>query len=278
MSVRGTAGVRTGTQPPWRFLALFVSAVIAAVVTLRLAPPTQDPSYHLFADSRSLLGIPNFADTSSNLAFVAAGVHGLFLLFRTASRRFEHGRERWPYGLAFAGAILVGIGSSVYHLSPNDTTLFWDRLPMTLVFMAVFSSVIMERLDEGIGLASLPVLLPLGASSALYWHVTGVLRPYALVQFFPLLMIPVFLLLFPSRYTGGERLWLVLGLYAAAKAAEVWDQAIFDLLGAVSGHTVKHLLAALAIAALARMLLTRTIKEPPAEEGLFRPEFPRRLP
>jgi hypothetical protein len=70
------------------------------------------------------------------------------------------------------------------------------------------------------------------------------LRLYVLVQFLPMLLIPLILLLYPSRLTRAGLLWTLLALYAAAKALEHFDTAVFEHLGLLSGHTLKHLLAA----------------------------------
>lgn len=72
----------------------------------------------------------------------------------------------------------------------------------------------------------------------LHWHVgegrgQGDLRWYALVQLFPLLAIPLMLLLFPSPYTGGGELIAAAALDATAKGFEALDAPIFAA-GAVS--------------------------------------------
>lgn len=51
----------------------------------------------------------------------------------------------------------------------------------------------------------------------------------------------------------------VIALYAVAKVAETFDQEIYDLKQIVSGHTIKHLLAAVAIYLIVRMLQKRRV-------------------
>ena len=46
---------------------------------------------------------------------------------------------------------LTGFGSSYYQWNPNDNTLFWDRLPMTLCFMAIFAAALEERANARAG-------------------------------------------------------------------------------------------------------------------------------
>ena len=80
------------------------------------------------------------------------------------------------------------------------------------------------------------------------------------MQLAPLLAAPAVIMLFPARHS--HRSWLLVGLaaYAAAKLAELADSAIFDLSGGLlGGHTIKHLLAALAAAAIHLMLLRRRV-------------------
>lgn len=105
-----------------------VSLMAVSFAGLSLLPPIpQDPHYHEFADQRTLLTIPNFWNVVSNLPFVLVGGAGL--------RKFRH--DPIP-AMLFLGILLTGFGSAYYHWYPNDDTLFWDRLPMTLVFMAIF--------------------------------------------------------------------------------------------------------------------------------------------
>src|SRR5205085_798854 len=95
------------------------------------------------------------------------------------------------------------------------------------------------------GLALLGPLMALGLGSVFYWTLTGDLRPYYLVQGYPLVAIPLLLALFPARYTRGTDLLIGVAWYAAAKLCEKYDREVYNLLGqAISGHTLKHLLSA----------------------------------
>lgn len=131
-------------------------------------------SYHVFADQRSILGIPNFGDVVSNVPFGVIGICGLLFLLRSSRNQlkmvFVDRRERWPYVLAFIGLLLTVFGSSYYHLSPDNARLVWDRLPMTIAFMAMVSAVIAERICLRAGLWLLPLLLPIGIGSVFEWY------------------------------------------------------------------------------------------------------------
>jgi hypothetical protein len=150
------------------------------------------------------------------------------------------------------GSILVGAGSAYYHYAPTSDTLVWDRLPMTVAFMGLFSIVVSDRISVSLGRWLLWPLVLAGVASVLYWDWTelqgrGDLRAYGLVQFLPMLLLP--LLLITSRGNGlrATWLWATLMTYALAKLAEHFDAAIYAATSLLSGHSLKHLLGALAI-------------------------------
>ena len=129
---------------------------------------------------------------------------------------------------------------------------------MAVAFMALFAGILAERIDVRLGLALLLPLVAAGIASVLYWAETDDLRPYYLVQFYPLLANPLLLLLFPARYTGTGFLFLALFWYVLAKVAEhLLDHPFFFWTGWVSGHTVKHLLAAVGAYCILQMVLSR---------------------
>ncbi len=237
-------------------------AVLAVAITSFVSPIAQDPAYHQFADRRALFGIPNFGDTASNIGFLIVGAIGVaFVLGKRARALFDAPGERWPYLIFFAGVAFVSVGSAYYHVNPTTETLFWDRLPMTVAFMALFSAFITDRIDARVGVVvMLPLFLALGIGSVIYWHVTeaaghGDLRPYGLVQFYPMLAIPLICLLFPGRHTTGKHVIYMVLWYALAKICEHFDGEIFALLGnTVSGHTLKHMISAVAVYMVLAML------------------------
>jgi hypothetical protein len=215
-----------------------------------LAPLPQDQAYHRFADSRAFLGVDNAADVLSNFAFLVVGVMGLLLLWRgrAESQRFSTAEEMWPYWVFFCAVALTAFGSAYYHLAPDDARLVWDRLPMSVAFMALVAAVLAERVDVKLGVKLLFPLAVIGVATVLYWASVDDLRPYLLVQYGSIAAVLALSALFPSRYTRGEMIFAAAALYAVAKVLEAQDRAVFEFTGGgVSGHTLKHLLAATAL-------------------------------
>jgi hypothetical protein len=235
----------------------------AAVLAAALAPPIpQDPAYHRMADERPMGGIPNALNVVSNAPFVLVGALGLWSLRAEGGIQFAEARERWPYLVFFTGLGLTGLGSAYYHLATGNERLVWDRIPLAITLMGLFAVTIVERVNVTAGLILLVPVVAIGIASVLLWSAgerrgQGDLRLYALVQFYPMLAIPLMALLFPSRYTRSWDLVTVVALYGLAKLFELLDAGIFSLGGVVSGHTLKHLAAALSGFWIWRMLVER---------------------
>jgi hypothetical protein len=239
-------------------------AVLAGTGALLIPPIPQDPAYHRLADARSWLGIPNTLNVLSNAGFLLVGALGLgFLKDGGASARaFRAPGERWPYAVFFAGLLLTGIGSAYYHWAPGNPRLAWDRLPLAITLMGLLDAVIAERIAVRAALRLLGPLVALAALSVGYWALTeqrgaGDLRPYVLVQFYPLLAIPLMIWLLPARYSGSAGLLAAAAVYALAKLPELADERILSATRAISGHTLKHVLAAVAGYSVLRMLRDR---------------------
>lgn len=235
-----------------------LAALAAAALVLVPAIP-QDPAYHRLADSRAWLGIPNALNVLSNTGFLLVGALGLAYVADGASPAFREPGERWPYVVFFGGLLLTGFGSAYYHWEPGNARLAWDRLPLAITLMGLLAATIAERIGVKSGLWLLGPLVALAAGSVIYWHWTeqrgaGDLRLYALVQFYPLVAIPLMLWWLAPRYTRGGYLLAAAATYAAAKGPELLDGWILSATRVVSGHTLKHLLAALAGYWVLRML------------------------
>ncbi len=241
---------------------LLAVPLVAAAVLLVHGPIPQDPGYHRFADTRGLPGVPNTLNVLSNAPFALVGALGLASVLRGRGTGFADPRERWAYAAFFLGVAATGAGSAWYHLAPDNARLVWDRLPMTLAFVSLLAAAVAERVDVPLGRRLLGPLLVLGLASVLHWHLTeqrgaGDLRLYALVQFVPLLVVPLLMALYEARYTRGGDMVVVVALYGAAKLFEAQDAAVFRLGHILSGHSLKHLAAAAATYWVLRMLRRR---------------------
>ena len=167
----------------WFVVAMSVVAVAAALFLPAMPQPVD---YHDFADHREVLGIHNFLDVASNGAFLIVGVIGLVVSLGPRAR-FQYSVERWPYVIFFIGVLTTAAGSAYYHLAPDNETLFWDRLPMTVAFMALVASQIVDRINLRVGIGLLIPMLILGAASVIYWRITeragdGNVMPYGILQ------------------------------------------------------------------------------------------------
>ena len=239
--------------PDRKALGLWLLAAALAGLTWLLPRIPQPLQYHHFADQRACFGVVNCFDTASNALFALAGLAGLHFLFSETGRRtFIDSREALPYRLFFLAAILVGLGSGFYHLAPDNSRLVWDRAAISLALMSLFAAILCERVSLAAGLRLLPLLFAAGLGSVGYWSWSemrgiGDLRTYGLVQFYPMLLIPLLLWLYPPRYSGDKDILAVIGLYLLALLCDLTDHQVAALTGVVSGHTAKHIIAALAM-------------------------------
>lgn len=231
-----------------RLKIIFTIAVVAVIVVFNFGPIAQDPDYHRFADQRSQFGIANFYNVMSNLPFIIIGIMGLRLMAM-------YDRSHWLTGLKplyftfFAGVLLTGVGSSYYHFHPDNQTLVWDRLPVTIAIMAIFGAIVGEYISVRWALRIAIPLLLTGLISVIYWHRTelaghGDLRLYVLVQYLPIILIPAILWLFTPEVKINTAIWSLLAAYVVAKIAEFYDAGLYGVLTVLSGHSLKHVFAA----------------------------------
>jgi hypothetical protein len=157
----------------------------------------------------------------------------------------------------------------------------WDRLPLAVALMALFTAVLSERIHPACARWLLWPFVLLGAASVLFWDWTerqgaGDLRFYLTVQFFPLIAVPLMLVLCPPRYTASADLVAALACYGLAKALEVLDRHVYTGSGFVSGHTLKHIVAGLGAWFVLYMLQKRRPVCPLADGSARRRSMDRR--
>jgi ceramidase len=233
------------------FVLLGLTALGAALLVVVVVPPIPQPQwYHNFADQRSFFGIPHFWNVISNLPFLLIGSWGIWYV---AAHRSIDGLQdstvRWMYVCFFSFVSLTGVGSAYYHWEPTNDRLVWDRLPISMMFMALFVIIITERLSRRAGILLFFPLVILGAASVCYWHLTetwgrGDLRPYLLAQIYPVVAIPAILWRSAPKYTDNQTLYSAIAWYAGAKLYEFLDKDLYSLGQILSGHTLKHIGAA----------------------------------
>lgn len=249
-------------QPHPARTAALVLLVLGPLLWLMIghgAPILQDRGYHVFADGRSCLGIANFGNVASNLLFLLAGIVGALHAWHSRSGAWR------SWLVFFSGVALVFFGSAYYHGAPDDDTLVWDRLPMTIAFMGLFAALVSEHLGARLELRLLAAALAVGIFSVFWWQYSGDLRIYIWVQGAPLLAIPYVIAAFPGRYDRRHYLLYGAVLYVLAKMAELLDFQIYSAsAGAISGHSLKHLLAAAAVLCVWQMLKKRQSLTPVA--------------
>ena len=242
---------------------LFTIALLPiAFVFMFVDPIPQWPGYHLFADERTLFGVVNAYNVTSNVGLLVVGAWGgMFVLTQPGTT--ATGELRALYLVFFVGLMLTAVGSAYYHYAPGSQTLIWDRLPMTIMFMGMFTSIIGELVDARAANRMLVPMLIAGAGSVFWWSWTeslgvGDLRPYAIVQFVPPMLILFMLLAYPAPRHYVSFIVGIILLYGLAKICEAFDGRIYDSLRGVSGHTLKHWISALASGCMLMMLIRRS--------------------
>lgn len=217
---------------------------LSLVLIALFGPAVEQPShYHAFADQRALLGIPHAMDVLSNLPFLLLGLYGLARLPRISEHRWR------TLGLSLSlGLLLTFLGSSAYHLAPVDTGLIYDRLGMLVLFSAILGMATADRLGfRAAGMALTAVLLG-GATSLWAWWVHDNLLPWIVLQAGGMFLLVLLACCQPLRGSHGFKLGACVAWYALAKLFEFGDDHLFHLSGELlSGHSVKHLLASLAV-------------------------------
>jgi hypothetical protein len=230
-----------------RFILWLVSLMAVIAVSL-VSPISQSLDYHNFSDSNSFIGIPNSLNVISNLAFILVGMYSIVFVIKNKDSLDKFYWSSLIYGI---GIFFVGLGSGYYHWTPDNDTLLFDRLPMTIAFMSFYAMIVSAFIKPLNGLKLLPWLLLAGGISVWYWVATeeigkGDLRWYALVQFLPMILIAVILALFESKDHNKSLVFSVMGWYFIAKIFEFIDSQVYEITGVISGHSLKHIFAAIA--------------------------------
>ncbi|MGK6309696.1 hypothetical protein [Variovorax sp. DT-64] len=240
----------------WALLVFFAALLVTAFAGPALPPPELGGAP--FADRRAWHGLPNAMDVLSNLPFAAVGIWGLLQL-----RRLDRAREAAPDAMAapsagpdnaldcarmfFAGLILTAAGSAFYHLDPEPLRLAADRAGMAAAFAGIVGVAVCDRVSSRAGRPAAWLTLAGGWLAVAASLETGNVLPWGLVQFGGMAVLLTLAFAKPIGSGIGFKPAWVIFLYGLAKLFELWDHAIFEATHElVSGHTLKHLAAALA--------------------------------
>ena len=232
-------------------------ALATAVVIACLGPAVaQYADYHAFADQRTLWGLPFAMDVLSNQPFALLGVWGLVRLRTThtpPARRAGFAAlvpcdaQRPLAALFFSGLLLTALCSAYYHLQPNDAGLAVDRMGMLAAFAGLLGLAAADRISARTGQWTAAAVLALGPIAVGVWAITGNLLPWSVLQGGGMVLVVCLALRRPLVGAWGVPLAAVIAWYALAKLLELGDHQVLAMAhGFISGHTLKHIAAAMA--------------------------------
>lgn len=234
----------------WRALSPAITS-LAVLALLVHGPIAQFEHYHKFADVSTWAGVPHVMDVLSNTGFALVAIYG-FVVLQAKNREIGAGQSFAAYTMFVVSLAATAVCSTYYHLAPDDARLFWDRLPIALACCSLLAAAWAEYkpdMDARRAAMGLSLLLLAGLMSVVWWQQTGDLRPYLLMQGLALTLIPIRLLMHDALKAdrkGTLMFTAALGLYVVAKITELLDAQILQYSHFISGHSLKHLLAALA--------------------------------
>ncbi|CAL9230011.1 unnamed protein product [Arabidopsis halleri] len=242
---------------------LVVGSFLCWLIIMFITPkvPLDSFRHHIFADKRNFMGVPNTLNVMTNFPFLIIGVLGFVLCIGGSFFNISLKGEIWGWTLFYAGIASLAFGSAFYHLKPDDNRIVWDTLPILIAYSSLFSSFLVERAGEIVGLCCLIVLLFISLFSIAYARVFNDLRLCMTFQLIPCLAIPVMTVLLPPKYSH-SRFWLwATAAYTIARIEGLADSKIYNANRyIISGHSLEHLCSAAATLLLTIMLLYRSIR------------------
>lgn len=251
-------------------VALFAGPTLLAATGVALNPHGHAALYahgHPFVDARTLWAVPNAMDVLSNAPLSLAGLIGLLAL----RGRALPGATQAALRVFFAGLLLTGFASALYHWAPDAAGLVADRLGMAVTFAGALALTVAERVGQAPARLVLVLTGLAAALSAVLPFTHGNVLPWAVVQFGGVALIGWAALQRPVPGAIGVRIGALIAWYALAKALELGDAAVFHTTGEwVSGHSLKHLAAALAAWPVLAALRAQPLRQNAAGSGAAR--------
>ncbi|MDP6869295.1 MAG: hypothetical protein QGI21_00785 [Candidatus Poseidoniaceae archaeon] len=238
----------------------FGSLISLLIIAIAYGKIEQDQSYHAFADNRTLLGIQNGLDVISNLAILYPGLLGL-MLHNERKDDFEYrdGIESLIHYHLFGGMLVTFVGSVLYHLDPTDTTLILDRFGMAIVIACYCSLLISDFISVDLAKKMHTPIIIIGISTILYWAIIDDLRAYFIFKHQPLILIMILLIYGKNSYDKSQYYLWSISFIMLATLVENLDVEIYKSLGIISGHTLKHIFAGIALWWIYKMIDTRKV-------------------
>lgn len=240
----------------------FLPFVLLGLITLAFAVHGAIPQldhYHEFADQSQLFGLMHASDVLSNLAFLWVGLWAVSRMLHMAESRDLKTRLEVPALVVFVLSIVATAWcSSYYHLAPDNPRLFWDRLPIAVACASLLALVRAQCFGtKNSSRLELLAFCGFAVFSVIWWQATEDLRPYLLLQIMAVLLPPIWQSIYQRAVAERMSFAAAIVCYVVAKLFETADATILNMTGVISGHTLKHLLAALAAYFILRPLLTQ---------------------
>ncbi|KAL9810074.1 hypothetical protein AtNW77_Chr5g0095571 [Arabidopsis thaliana] len=243
---------------------LVVGSFLCWSIIMFITPkvPLDSFRHHIFADKRNFMGVPNTLNVMTNFPFLIVGVLGFVLCIGGSFFNISLNGEIWGWTLFYAGIASLAFGL-LFIISNLMTTESSGTLCLFILiaYSSLFSSFLVERAGEKVGLSCLILLLFISCLSVAYARVFNDLRLCMTFQLIPCLVIPVMAVLLPPKYTH-SRFWLwATAAYTIAKIEGLADNKIYNANRyIISGHSLEHLCSAVATLLLTIMLLYRSIR------------------
>lgn len=235
-------------QSPLNTAEFRLALGLFAILALACLGPNmvQYAHYHEFADQRDWLGLPCALDVLSNIPFALLGAWGLLMLHRdkiAARGTAKHALAT----LFFGGLVLTATCSTWYHLQPNDVRLVADRLGIVVAFTGLLGMAVSDRISNRAGLVVACLSVLAGPVAVYLWVLGGNLLPWSAFQLGGMVLVLILAFCKPVEAAWNLPLLAVVGWYTLAKFLELGDGIVYWASGElVSGHTLKHLAAAMA--------------------------------
>lgn len=248
-------------QPQNRLHLCCVASLIGLILLLATPRIPHSSTHHIFADMRNFLGVPNTLNVLTTYPYLLIGVPGLVFCLSGSCFGISLKGEVWGWVLFYVGIATAAFGSAYYHLKPDDDRVIWDRLPMMISTASLLCNLIIERVDERVGISWLISLLMLVSVSAVFERAFDDLRLFIIFHFIPCIAIPILVFLFPPKYTHSAYWFWAAGFYLLSRFESLADMKVYSVdKYIISGHSLEHLCLAMVPLVLTVMLWLRSIK------------------